>query len=51
MGTAYITHTQENTDEWLKIDLSAYIYLVHMIICNRDGECSATKCGQCNYAS
>ena len=42
------THTLERPDEWLKIELSAYIYLVHMIIYNRDDDrCSGTKCGKC----
>ena len=45
-GTAYITHTLERADEWLKIELEAYIYLVQMIIYNRDGDCSGTNCGE-----
>ena len=46
-GTAYITHTLEQADEWLKIELREYIYLVHMIIYNRDGDCSGNPCGKC----
>ena len=46
VGQNGITHTQEKTDEWLKIDLKAYIYLTQMIIYNRDGECSGTSCGE-----
>ena len=45
-GQAYITHTQERADEWLKIELKAYIYLVQMIIYNRDGDCSSSNCGE-----
>ena len=45
-GTAYITHTLERADEWLKIELKAYIYLVQMIIYNRDGDCSNSNCGE-----
>ena len=44
-GTAFITHTQEQTNQWLKIELEAYIYLVQLIIYNRNGDCSGTKCG------
>ena len=47
-GTAFITHTLERADEWLKIELREHIYLVHMIIYNRDDSCSATQCGPCN---
>ena len=50
IGQNGITHTQEKTDEWLKIDLKAYIYLAQMIIYNRDGECSGTSCGEIGRA-
>ena len=47
-GIDGITHTQERTDEWLMIDLGAYIYLAHMIMYNRDGYgCSGANCGKC----
>ena len=46
-GIDGITHTLEQADEWLKIELREYIYLVHMIIYNRDGDCSGNPCGKC----
>ena len=41
-----ITHTQEGTDQWLKIELDACIYLVKMIVYNRNGECDSKNCGE-----
>ena len=43
----YIAHTLTIADEWLKIDLGAYIYLALMAMYNRDGDCSGNPCGKC----